>query len=218
MYHPALTGAILIRTMKSLSGASHSRRVCVYCGSSNGAHSEYLLEAANLGRALAAAGWGLVYGGGGVGLMGAVANAALGGGTEVIGVIPKALVAREIAHHDLTELHVVGSMHERKARMASLADAFIALPGGFGTLDEFLEILTWAQLGIHRNPCILINTAGYYDGLLSFLDHAVAQDFLRSRNRELLLVARDASHALALLEQATPTLAASALPQLEPLP
>jgi len=144
---------------------------------------------------------GLVYGGASIGLMGAVADAALEGGAEVIGVIPEALAAHEIAHKRLSELHVVGSMHERKARMASLADAFIALPGGYGTLDEFLEILTWAQLGIHHKPCILVNTAGYYNGLLHFLDHAVAEDFLRNQNRELILLAEDASHALALIQK-----------------
>ncbi len=144
---------------------------------------------------------GLVYGGASIGLMGALADAALEGGAEVIGVIPEALVAHEIAHKSLSELHVVGSMHERKARMASLADAFIALPGGYGTLDEFLEILTWAQLGIHRKPCVLVNTAGYYDGMLRFLDHAVTEDFLRSHNRALILLAEDANHALALIQE-----------------
>ena len=121
---------------------------------------------------------------------------------QVVGVIPQALVDREIAHDQLTELHVVSSMHERKARMAALADAFIALPGGYGTLDEFLEILTWAQLGIHQKPCVLINTASYYDGLLSFLDHAVKEDFVRIHNRQLLMTARNAEHAVALIEEA----------------
>src|SRR5450631_203549 len=177
-------------------------RVCVFCGSSDGADPEYLRQAVQLGSALAAKGWGLVYGGADIGLMGALADAVLAGQGPVIGVIPKALVDREIAHDQLTELRVVSSMHERKARMATLADAFIALPGGYGTLDEFLEILTWAQLGIHQKPCVLINTAGYYEGLLSFLDHAVKEDFLRIHNRQLLLTARNAEHAISLIEEA----------------
>src|SRR5664279_1245806 len=189
--------------MTITSKSSNSSRICVFCGSSDGVDPAYLQEAVNLGRALPANGMGLVYGGASIGLMGALADAALEGGAEVIGVIPKALEAREIAHNNLSELHVVGSMHERKARMASLADAFIALPGGYGTLDEFLEILTWAQLGIHQKPCVLINTAGYYDGLLSFLDHAVKEDFLRIHNRQLLMTARNAEHAIALIEEAT---------------
>jgi uncharacterized protein (TIGR00730 family) len=201
--------------MSSTQNASNFRRVCVFCGSSDGTSPEYLREAANLGHALAATGWGLVYGGAGIGLMGTLANTALDGGAEVIGVIPEALAAREIAHNDLSELHIVGSMHERKALMASLADAFIALPGGYGTLDEFLEILTWAQLGIHQKPCVLVNTAGYFDGLLSFLDHAVAEGFLRCHNRGLLLVARDVRHALALIEEAKPVPAAQPA---QPLP
>jgi uncharacterized protein (TIGR00730 family) len=180
-----------------------SFRVCVFCGSSDGVNPEFRRQAEQLGCALAAKGWGLVYGGADIGLMGAVADAALSGNGQVIGVIPQALVEHEIAHDHLTELHVVGSMHERKARMAALADAFIALPGGYGTLDEFLEILTWAQLGIHQKPCILINTNGYYDGLLSFLDHAVRENFVRARYRQLLLTARNAEHAIALIEEAT---------------
>ena len=187
--------------MTNTHKSSNFRRICVFCGSSDGANPEYLQQAVNLGRALAANGMGLVYGGASIGLMGALADAALEGGAEVIGVIPEALAAHEIAHKSLSELHVVGSMHERKARMASLADAFIALPGGYGTLDEFLEILTWAQLGIHHKPCVLMNTAGYYDGLLRFLDHAVTEDFLRSHNRELILLAEDANHALALIQE-----------------
>jgi len=204
--------------MTNTNKSSSFRRICVFCGSSDGANPGYLQQAVNLGRALAANGMGLVYGGASIGLMGALADAALEGGAEVIGVIPEALAAREIAHNSLSELHVVGSMHERKARMASLADAFIALPGGFGTLDEFLEILTWAQLGIHRKPCILVNTAGYYDGLLRFLDHAVTEDFLRSHNRELLLLAEDASHALTLIQKSPRLQATPASAQPLPLP
>lgn len=177
-------------------------RVCVFCGSSDGANPEYLRQTEQLGWALATKGWGLVYGGADIGLMGALADAVLERLGQVVGVIPQALVDREIAHDQLTELHVVSSMHERKARMAALADAFIALPGGYGTLDEFLEILTWAQLGIHQKPCVLINTAGYYDGLLSFLDHAVKEDFVRIHNRQLVMTARNAEHAIALIEEA----------------
>lgn len=177
-------------------------RVCVFCGSSDGINPEFKRQAEQLGSALAAKGWGLVYGGADIGLMGALADAALDGNAQVVGVIPQALVDHEIAHDHLTELHVVSSMHERKARMAAIADAFIALPGGYGTLDEFLEILTWAQLGIHQKPCILINTAGYYDELLSFLDHAVRENFVRVNNRQLLLTAKNAEHAIALIEEA----------------
>ena len=177
-------------------------RVCVFCGSSDGNNPEFRRQAEQLGSALAAKGWGLVYGGADIGLMGAMADAALEGGGQVVGVIPQALVDREIAHDHLTELHIVSSMHERKARMAALADAFIALPGGYGTLDEFLEVLTWAQLGIHQKPCVLINTADYFEGLLSFFDHAVREDFVRIHNRQLLLTARDTEHAIALIEDA----------------
>jgi uncharacterized protein (TIGR00730 family) len=162
-------------------------RICVFCGSSVGAHPKYLAEAESLGQQMAGRGWGLVYGGTSVGLMGAIANAVLSGGAEVIGVLPQALQDREIAHRGLTELHFVGSMHERKALMASLSDAFIALPGGYGTLDELFEIVTWAQLKIHSNPCVLINTDGYYDFLLRFLDHAVGEEFVKPANRRLLI-------------------------------
>lgn len=179
--------------------SSHLPRICVFCGSSNGAAPEYLQEAEELGRSIAVAEWDLVYGGASVGLMGAVADAALANKAAVIGVIPQALAAREIAHRGLTKLHVVPSMHERKALMASLSDAFVALPGGYGTLDEFLEVLTWAQLEIHSKPCVVINTNGYFDGLLQFLDRAVAEGFLRPRNRELLLVAANASEAVGII-------------------
>jgi uncharacterized protein (TIGR00730 family) len=164
------------------------RRICVYCGSSPGASPAYAAAAAEVGRELAGRGIGLVYGGGNVGLMGTVADAALAAGGEAIGVIPEALVAREVAHSGLTELHVVESMHERKALMADLADAFVALPGGLGTLEELFEILTWAQLGLHRKPSGLVNVAGYYDGLVAFLAHAVAERLLRPEHAELLLV------------------------------
>jgi hypothetical protein len=139
---------------------------------------------------------GLVYGGASVGLMGAVADAALTGGAEVIGVLPDVLAGKEIAHAGLTRLELVSTMHERKARMAELADAFLILPGGYGTLEELLEVVTWAQLRLHAKPCILINTAGYWDGLLAFLDTAVEAGFLKAINRELLRVAASAEEAI----------------------
>jgi len=158
----------------------------------------YLAEARALGGEIAAAHLGLVYGGANVGLMGAVADAALAGGAEVIGVLPEVLAGREIAHTGLTRLETVATMHQRKARMVALADAFLILPGGYGTLDETLEIITWSQLRLHAKPCVLINTARYWDGLLTFLDSTVAAGFLKPENRALLLVARDAAEALRL--------------------
>ncbi len=177
---------------------SHSspRRVAVYCGSANGNDPAYLAEARALGAAIAAAGLGLVYGGASVGLMGAVADAALAGGAEVIGVLPDILAGKEIAHAGLTRLELVSTMHERKARMAELADAFLILPGGYGTLEELLEVVTWAQLRLHAKPCILINTAGYWDGLLAFLDKAVESGFLKAKNRALLQVGASAEEAV----------------------
>jgi uncharacterized protein (TIGR00730 family) len=164
------------------------KRVCVFCGSSPGKNPVYLEAAQATGRALAARGIGLVYGGGSVGLMGAVADATLDAGGEVTGVIPRALELRELAHGRLTTLHVVGSMHERKAKMAALADGFIALPGGMGTLEELAEILTWAQLGLHARPVGLLDVAGYYRPLIQFFDRAVVEGFLRPEHRALLLV------------------------------
>jgi uncharacterized protein (TIGR00730 family) len=172
--------------------------VAVYCGSADGNDTVYLAEARALGNAIAAAHMGLVYGGANVGLMGAVADAALDGGAEVIGVLPEVLAGREIAHTGRTRLETVATMHQRKARMVALADAFLTLPGGYGTLDETLEIITWSQLRLHDKPCILINTAGYWDGLLEFLDSTVAAGFLKPENRALLLVARNAAEALRL--------------------
>jgi uncharacterized protein (TIGR00730 family) len=174
-------------------------RICVYCGSSPGVNGAYREAAARLGRELAQAGVGVVYGGASVGLMGAVADAALAAGGEVVGVIPQALVDRELAHPGLTELHVVGSMHERKALMAERADAFVALPGGAGTLEELFETFTWAQLGLHRKPLALLDVAGFYAGLVAFLDHLVHEGFLAPRMRELLLLADDARALLARL-------------------
>ncbi|MDE3199891.1 MAG: TIGR00730 family Rossman fold protein [Acidobacteriota bacterium] len=172
------------------------RYAAVYCGSAPGNHPAFLNEAKQVGVELARAGFGMVYGGASVGLMGAVANAAMAGGAEVIGVLPKILSDSEVAHNGLTRLEIVRGMHERKARMVHLADAFLILPGGYGTLDELMEIVTWAQLKIHAKPLVLINTLGYFDGLLSFLDTAVSSGFLRDHNRALLTVARDAAEAV----------------------
>jgi hypothetical protein len=170
--------------------------VAVYCGSANGTNLAYLAEARALGAAIAAAGLGLVYGGANVGLMGAVADAAIAGGVDVIGVLPEVLVDREIAHEGLAQFELTPTMHQRKARMVELADAFLVLPGGYGTLEEMLEAVTWAQLGLHAKPVIVINTAGYWDGLLSFLDSAVEAGFLKPKNRALLCVAANAEVAV----------------------
>ena len=167
------------------------RRVCVFCGSIPGALPDYAAAARRFGTALAERGIGLVYGGGSVGLMGVLADAALAAGGEVVGVIPRALHAREIGHAALTDLRVVETMHERKALMADLADGFVALPGGLGTLEEIFEVWTWAQLGIHAKPCGVLNAAGYFDPLLAFLDHAVAERFVRETHRAMMLVEPD---------------------------
>lgn len=172
------------------------RRVCVFCGSSPGLKTQYAETARHVGTILAARGLTLVYGGGRVGLMGELADAVLAGGGEVIGVIPRALADLEVAHLGLAELRIVGSMHERKAMMADLADAFIALPGGLGTLEELLEILTWAQLGLHRKPCGLVDVAGYFSGLLDFLEHAVGERFVREEHRARLLTDTDPASLL----------------------
>lgn len=164
------------------------KRICVFCGSSAGRNPVHRDAAEALGRLLAREGIGLVYGGSSIGLMTAAADAALAAGGEVIGVIPHSLVAKEIAHPGLSALHVVGSMHERKALMAELADGFVALPGGMGTFDEFFEVVTWAQLGIHAKPCGLLNVAGYYDRLTAFLDHSVAEGFVKGEHREMIVV------------------------------
>lgn len=174
-------------------------RVCVFCGSNAGSKPSYAQGALELGTLLARQGLGLVFGGGRVGLMGKVADAALAAGREVIGVIPQALVARELAHRGVTDLRVVASMHERKALMAELSDAFIALPGGYGTLDEFCEILTWVQLGLQRKPCGVLNVEGYYDCLLHFLDRAVEEQFIHPAHREMLIVDDNPSKLLARL-------------------
>jgi len=174
--------------------------ICVFCGSAVGARAEFAAAADNLGRAIAERGYGLVFGGGSIGLMGVAADAALDAGAEVFGVIPDLIMDCEVGHNGLTELCVVRSMHERKAMMANRADAFIALPGGFGTMDEFMEIVTWAQLGIHSKPCVLVNVAGYYDPLLRFLEVAVEDGFIRHENRGLIQVAQTPSEALEMIE------------------
>jgi uncharacterized protein (TIGR00730 family) len=165
--------------------------VCVYCGSSFGSDGVYVEATTALARSLAQRGIRVVYGGASVGLMGVLADATLQAGGEVVGVIPQLLVDREIAHRGLTELHVVSSMHERKALMAELSDAFVALPGGIGTLEELIEVYTWSFLGIHDKPLGVLNVNGYYDGLSAFLDHAVGQGFLRPEHRERLVIAGD---------------------------
>lgn len=165
------------------------KRVCVFAGSNSGSQAEYLNAARELGQAIVRREMGLVYGGARIGLMGALADSALAAGGHVTGVMPDALVAKEVAHAQLSDLRVVASMHERKAMMADLADGFIALPGGWGTLEEFFEVLTWAQLGLHQKPCGLLNVRGYFDGLLSFIDHSIDECFVRRENRSMLVVA-----------------------------
>ena len=164
------------------------RQICVFCGSRSGVSYAYEEGARRLGWALAKAGITLVYGGGRVGLMGVLADTVLGSGGEVIGVIPKALVRREVAHAGLSDLRVVGSMHERKALMSELSEGFVMLPGGIGTLEEFFEVLSWAQLGVHSKPCGLLNIEDYYEPLLAFLDHAVVRGFLSEQHRSMVLV------------------------------
>jgi uncharacterized protein (TIGR00730 family) len=161
--------------------------LCVFCGSNAGVRPSYGEAAETLGRLLAARGVTLVFGGGKVGLMGKIADAVLAGGGKAIGVIPHALVQKEIAHSGLTELRVVDSMHERKALMAELSDGFVAMPGGFGTLDEFCEILIWAQLGIQRKPCGILNVDGYFDSLLNLFDHGVQEGFLHPTHRQMVI-------------------------------
>ena len=179
---------------------SRLEAVTVFCGSSAGRDPAYAGAAERLGRALAASGRTLVYGGGHVGLMGRLADAALAAGGHVIGVIPDALMAREVGHRGLPDLRVVASMHERKALMADLGDAFVALPGGFGTLDELFEAVTWAQLGLHAKPIGLLNVAGYFDFLLRFADRSSADGFVRPEHRALLVVETEPDALLAALE------------------
>lgn len=178
------------------------RRICVFTGSRHGASTEYAGAAQRLGRLLVARGLALVYGGGNVGLMTVIANAVLEIGGHVTGVIPNSLVSREVVHRSLSELHVVSSMHERKALMAELSDGFIAMPGGIGTMEEFFEVLSWAQLGLHEKPCGLLNASGYYDPLIQFLDHAVAEDFIKPKHRTLMIVEAEPGKLLDRFEKA----------------
>ena len=181
--------------------AAEKKWVCVFCASAVGASPAYLEAAEELGRRIARRGYGLLYGGATVGAMGTVADAALAAGGEVVGVIPDVIREREIDHKRLTELHVVRTMHERKALLSSRADAFLALPGGYGTMDEFIEIVTWAQLRIHAKPCVLVNVGGFWDGLLRFVDHAVREGFIVPENRALVQVADNPEGALRVVER-----------------
>jgi uncharacterized protein (TIGR00730 family) len=180
------------------------RNVCINCGSNPGKNPSYVNTARELGTLLASRGIGIVYGGAAVGLMGQVADAALACGGKVVGVLPRSLNER-VGHRGLTELHLVDTMHERKAAMMELSDAFVALPGGFGTLEEVFEVLTWTQLGIHVKSCGLLNVDGYYDGLLQFLDHATAELFVKAGHRSNLLQASGASALVEMLERAEPS-------------
>ncbi len=177
------------------------KSICVYCGSNFGKRGSYLEAAQKLGTEMAARGITLVYGGGNWGLMVAVADAVLAAGGKVIGVIPQALVDKEVAHTGLSDLRVVGSMHERKLLMTDLADGFIALPGGLGTLEEFCEVATWTQLGFHKKACGLLNINGFYDGLLSFLNHATKEKFIRSEHRDIVLMEEDSVKLIEKLSQ-----------------
>lgn len=175
-------------------------KICVFTGSRHGARAEYTEAAKLLGRELVARDYGLVYGGGNVGLMTVIADTVLELNGHVTGVIPDSLVGKEVAHQGLTDLRVVSSMHERKALMAELADGFIAMPGGIGTMEEFFEVLSWAQLGIHEKPCALLNGCGYYDPLIQFLDRAVADDFIKPKHRALLVVESEPAKLLDRIE------------------
>ncbi|MBW3572186.1 MAG: TIGR00730 family Rossman fold protein [Gemmatimonadetes bacterium] len=174
------------------AGEEKVKRICVFCGSSPGVRPEYAVAARGLGRVMAERGIGLVYGGGRVGLMGIVADEVMRHGGEAIGVIPEALLRREVGHSGLTVLHVVRSMHERKAMMADLSGGFVALPGGYGTFEEFCEVVTWSQLGIHPKPCALLNVLGYYEPLLAMFDHGVAEGFIHPQHRAMVLQDTDA--------------------------
>lgn len=184
--------------------AKKLKSICVFCGSSMGARPAYRTAAQRVGELLAERGIGLVYGGASAGLMGVVADAALAKGGHVIGVIPESMLQREVGHQGLNKLHVVQTMHERKALMADLSDAFIALPGGYGTLEEMCEAVTWSQLGIQQKPCGLLNVEQYWDGLLRFLDHAVDEHFVTAENAQLILVARTPERMMERLDEWTP--------------
>ncbi|MBA2117784.1 LOG family protein YvdD [Planctomycetes bacterium FF15] len=178
--------------------------LCVFCGSASGSRPAYVQVAQQLGRLMAERKIQLIYGGGKVGMMGALADAVLAAGGEVIGVIPGALVERELAHHGVTDLIIVDSMHQRKAKMSDLSDGFLALPGGYGTLEELFEVITWAQLGFHAKPCGLLNVEGFFDPLLAMLDQAADQQFMSPENRSLLLTASEPSEVLQQLIDAHP--------------
>lgn len=180
------------------------KRICVFCGSNSGLDPIYLEAAEKVGEFLAANNIELVYGGGRVGLMGKIADTVLACGGKVIGVIPESLAIKEVAHQNTTKLHVVDSMHERKALMAEYADGFIALPGGFGTFEEFCEIVTWAQLGIHRKPCALLNVAGFYDNLIAMFDYSASQNFIRGEHRKLVLVGDNIENLFGLMKNYRP--------------
>lgn len=180
------------------------RSVCVFCGSSPGSDPTYAEAAVDLGAHLARSGRTLVYGGGSVGLMGTLADSVMANGGKVVGVIPQSLVDHEVGHFGLTELRIVSSMHERKALMAELSDGFMALPGGIGTLEEFFETWTWAQLGLHRKPFGLLNVSGFYDPMLTFLDRLVEHRFVRPEHRSMLCVARNPVTLIAAMEAYTP--------------
>ena len=180
------------------------RRICVFCGSRPGSSPQYRAAAEEMGAELVQRNIGLVYGGGNVGLMGMIADAVLRAGGEAVGVIPENLMAREVGHNGLTKLHVVRSMHERKALMADLSDAFVALPGGFGTLEEFCEVVTWTQLGLHAKPCGILNILGYYSPLLAMFDHAVEERFLKPENRALVLAGESPTDLLQAMDEWRP--------------
>lgn len=176
------------------------KTVTVFCGSSSGSNPAYTETARELAAEIVKRGIKLVYGGASVGLMGIIADTVLAAGAQVVGVIPRYLLEKEVGHTGLSELFVVESMHERKAKMGEMADAFITLPGGLGTLEEFFEVVSWAQLGLHTKPCVLLNTAGYFNGLVRMLDHAVTQGFIKQMHRELILVAQSPAEVLSLAE------------------
>jgi len=191
------------------------RTVCVFCGSSFGVRAEYVAAARALAAELAARGMGLVYGGGNVGLMGVVSDAALEAGVHVTGVIPQALADSELAHYGVSDLRIVASMHARKALMADLSDGFIAMPGGIGTFEEFFEILTWNQLGIHRKPCGLLDVQGYYQDVLRLLDRAQAEGFYKARHRTAVLVAEEPAALLDLMLGYEPAAGPAVIDKLE---
>lgn len=176
------------------------KNICVYCGSSPGKRPEYTAAACELAEQLVKSDIGLVYGGASIGVMGAIADAVLNAGGRVTGIIPESLAEKEVLHTGVTELRIVKSMHERKALMAELSDGFIALPGGLGTLEELFEILTWAQLGLHRKPCVLLNINGYYNGLAAFIDHAIEEQFVKEKHRDLLIITDRPDEALKQME------------------